>query len=399
MALRSRTASEPRERDEGLDEKDRSLTTTLSVVIPCFNEASTLEPCIERVRAISSPDLDLEIVIVDDASTDGSLLQARDLERRYDNIRVLTHDRNRGKGAALRTGFREVTGDYVAVQDADLGYDPGDLVRLLTPPREGRADVVLGSRSLSGGAHRVLYFWHSLMNALLTIMSNAFTDLSLTDMETCYKVFRRDVIQSIEIEENRFGFEPEIVAKLADRRLRIYEMGISYDPRTYEEGKKITIKDGLRALYCIVRYNANSTPAALQFLLYLLIGMTAGLVNVLTFALLDAFGWGLAPAVATAFLVAAAFNYWLCIELLFHAHSRWTPTRERIVYGAVVLAIGLVDYAATRGLIGAGFSAFWAKTVATALLPVINFAARRFVVFGVIERGPRQSGTVEQTRE
>jgi glycosyltransferase involved in cell wall biosynthesis len=178
----------------------------------------------------------------------------------------LHHDYNRGKGAALRTGFQHATGNFVAVQDADLEYDPQDLKRLLGPLRDGVADAVFGSRFLSHGAHRVLYFWHYLGNALLTFLSNMLTDLNLTDMETCYKVFRRDVIQSITIEEDRFGVEPELVAKVAQQRLRIYEMGISYYGRTYEEGKKIGIKDGFRALYCIFHYNAHRAPLPIQFL-------------------------------------------------------------------------------------------------------------------------------------
>jgi dolichol-phosphate mannosyltransferase len=225
------------------------VTTTLSVVIPCYNETATLAQCVARVRAIASQDLAVEIVIVDDASTDDSLAAAGVLADRHPEIKVYSHEVNQGKGAALRTGFSKVAGDFVAVQDADLEYDPNDLVRLLEPLTAGKADVALGSRYLSTGPHRVLYFWHSVGNQFLTLISNIFTDLNLTDMETCYKVFKREVIQSIEIEEDRFGFEPEIVAKLADRRLRIYEMGISYDGRTYAEGKKIGISDAFRALF------------------------------------------------------------------------------------------------------------------------------------------------------
>ena len=229
----------------------------LSVVIPCYNEEKTLRNCVKRVLGIAGESLSLEVLIVDDCSRDGSLEIARELEREYPEVSVLRHETNKGKGAALRMGFRAATGDFVAVQDADLEYDPMDLKRLLLPLIEGRADVVLGSRFLSLGAHRVLYFWHSLGNKFLTFVSNMFTDLNLTDMETCYKVFNRAVIQSINIEEDRFGFEPEIVAKVANMRLRVYEMGISYYGRTYEEGKKIGAKDGFRAIYCIFRYNLH----------------------------------------------------------------------------------------------------------------------------------------------
>ena len=364
------------------------MTTTLSVVIPCYNETATLDDCVDRVRAIASDDLALEIVIVDDASTDDSLEKARALAERFPEIRVYFHEKNQGKGAALRTGFRHVTGDFVAVQDADLEYDPNDLVRLLGPLREGKADVVLGSRFLSGGAHRVLYFWHSVGNKFLTLMSNIFTDLNLSDMETCYKVFRREVIQSIEIEENRFGFEPEIVAKLADLRLRIYEMGISYDGRTYDEGKKIGASDGFRALYCILRYNARRAPIAIQFLVYVLIGAVAAIVNLVVFALLDAFGAPLRVSVPTAFGIAAVVNYLLCVNLLFHRNARWNDFVEWSLYALVVVGVGAIDYGITRGLIENGLAPLAAKALATLLLPVLNFAGRRFLVFPTPKRGP-----------
>jgi glycosyltransferase involved in cell wall biosynthesis len=220
----------------------------LSVVIPCFNERSTVLDVVERVRA--SPWV-AQIVIVDDGSTDGT----RDLLAGLDDATVIEHDRNRGKGAALRTGFAAATAEYVVVQDADLEYDPAEYGELLEPLERGVADVVYGSRFVSSRPHRVLYFWHSLGNRLLTLLSNMFTDLNLTDMETCYKAFRRHVIQSIEIDEDRFGFEPEITAKVARRGLRIYEVGISYSGRTYAEGKKIGWRDGVRAVICIVKYS------------------------------------------------------------------------------------------------------------------------------------------------
>ncbi len=206
---------------------------------------------IDRVQDVA---VDKDLILVDDCSTDGT----RDLLQRAEfppNVRVLYHERNQGKGAALRTGFAAATGDIVIIQDADLEYDPQEYRKLITPILEGRADVVFGSRFAGGDAHRVLYFWHYMGNKFLTLCSNAFTNLNLTDMETCYKVFRREVLQRIAVEENRFGFEPEITAKIAKLQVRIYEVGISYDGRTYEEGKKIGWKDGVRALWCIVKYN------------------------------------------------------------------------------------------------------------------------------------------------
>lgn len=223
----------------------------LSIIIPCYNESSTILSLIDAVK--QSPVTDREIIIVDDGSKDGT----RDIlgEMNDSEVRVIFHKANQGKGAALRTGFQEATGDICIVQDADLEYDPQEFPLVIQPILEGKADVVFGSRFQSGRPHRVVYFWHRIGNGVLTLMSNFFTDLNLSDMETCYKAFRREVIQSIRIRENRFGFEPEVTAKVAKMNLRIYEVGISYYGRTYDEGKKIGWRDGFRAIYCILKYN------------------------------------------------------------------------------------------------------------------------------------------------
>ena len=223
----------------------------LSVIIPCFNEVKTLNELLAAVKECGVEDL--EIIIVDDCSTDGTRELLKNLND--DTIKVLYHDFNKGKGAALRTGFKNATGDICIVQDADLEYDPKEFPLLLDPIIKNKADVVFGSRFQSGRPHRVVYFWHRIGNGVLTLLSNFFTDLNLSDMETCYKAFRTEVIKSIEIKENRFGFEPEITAKISKMDLRIYEVGISYYGRTYDEGKKIGWKDGIRAIYCILKYN------------------------------------------------------------------------------------------------------------------------------------------------
>ena len=223
----------------------------LSVVIPVYNEKETIHEIVDRVKAVP---LDKEIILVDDFSTDGTRDTLKELAA-DGSVVVLTHDRNQGKGAALRTGFKAATGDLVLIQDADLEYDPDEYPKLIAPIVHGKADVVFGSRFAGGESHRVLYFWHSLGNRFLTLLSNCFTNLNLTDMETCYKVFKREIIQSITIEEDRFGFEPEITAKCAKKRCVMYEVGISYYGRTYEEGKKIGWRDGIHALWCIFKYN------------------------------------------------------------------------------------------------------------------------------------------------
>lgn len=225
----------------------------LSVIIPIYNEIRTLRMLIERVQTVDIP-LEKELVCVDDCSKDGSRDLLAQLEQEYSNIKVVLQPQNCGKGAALRKGFHHATGDFVIVQDADLEYDPNDYHKVLMPLIEGKADVVFGSRFMGGEPHRVLFFWHSVGNQVLTLLSNMISDLNLTDMETCYKAFRREVIQSIPLEQERFGFEPEITIKVARRGLRVYEVGISYDGRTYEEGKKIGWKDGFQALWCLLKY-------------------------------------------------------------------------------------------------------------------------------------------------
>lgn len=255
--------------------KDKPLTgeisaVKLSVVIPVFNEKATIGEILRRVLAVQLPGVVKELVVVDDHSTDGTRQLLADLPQLAGDlpanadIRVLLQDRNLGKGAALRRGFAESTGDFVLVQDADLEYDPVDYPRLLAPLLDDRADVVFGSRFAGGEPHRVLYYWHAVANRFLTLLSNALTNLNLTDMECCYKIFRWDVLRQITIEENRFGIEPELTAKVARLRCRVFEVGVSYSGRTYAEGKKIGWRDGIRAIWCILKYNLRGKNTKIE---------------------------------------------------------------------------------------------------------------------------------------
>lgn len=235
------------------------MINLLSIIIPVYNEEKTICKVLEKLLKVELiNDIKKEIFIINDCSTDNTEKVILEYLKSYkqENIKYLKHQHNMGKGAALRTGFSNCKGDYVIVQDADLEYDPNEINLLLKPVADGRADVVYGSRFMGGNPHRILFFWHSIGNKFLTFLSNVFTNLNLTDMETCYKLIRTDIIRSIEIKENRFGFEPEITAKLSRYPgIRFYEVGISYYGRTYAEGKKINWKDGIRALYCIIKYN------------------------------------------------------------------------------------------------------------------------------------------------
>lgn len=357
------------------------LNKKLTLIIPCYNEERTLATCIERVTNALQDFIGLEIIIVDDCSKDNSYEIAKELTQQYNCIRLSKHSINQGKGAALRTGFEQATGDYVAVQDADLEYDPNDLKRLIKPLADGRADVVLGSRYLAMHEHNVVAFWHTMGNKLLTLMSNMFTDLYLTDMETCYKVFKREVIQSIHIEENRFGFEPEIVAKIAQRKCRTYEMGISYDGRSYEEGKKIGWKDGFRALYCIMHYNAPALPTPVQFIMYFFIGGLSAIFNILLFILLIHYGTNISAAAICAFFSAALINYYLCIHFLFKHEAHWKSKTELIAYLFMVSCIGIIDMFITAELSDNLYHPVVAKIIATCCSFIFNFLGRKYIIF------------------
>lgn len=354
---------------------------TLSVVVPCLNEQATLAASIERLMAIRDESLALEVLIVDDGSTDRSIEIAREIERLHPEVRLICHERNRGKGATLRTGFAAATGDFVAAHDADLEYDPRDLRRMVDYLLSDEADVVFGSRFLSGDPRRVLYFWHQAINTGLTVLSNMFTDLCLTDMETCYKAMKREVAKAIVIEEDRFGVEPELVAKIARQKPRIYEVGISYRGRTYEEGKKIGIRDAFRAVYCVFHYNAPYAPIPIQFLIYFVIGGISAVANLVAFAALFAATGLFTQAVLAAFVLSAAVNYLLCLAFLFRHRSRWGSFGEIAAYAVVVAVMAGVDLGITSGFVALGMGPLAAKAVASALGPPLNYLGRRWSVF------------------
>ena len=355
--------------------------STLTLVVPCYNEEATLANCVERVLGLKSESLHLEIIIVDDCSEDKSLEVARALERQYSEVKTFHHEVNRGKGAALRTGFAHATGDFVGIQDADLEYEPLEYKKLLEPLYRDEADVVFGSRYLRPESRRSLYFWHSWMNKTLTFLSNMMTNLDISDMETCYKLFRRDIIQSMDLHENRFGIEPEMVSKIAQMRCRVWECAITYQPRTYDEGKKIGWKDGARALYCILHYSAHTAPLPMQLLLYLFIGGVSAISNILLFSVLHGIGMGMPTAVGLAFTGAALLNYLLCISILFRHKARWTTAGEIGAYLMTLTIMGAFDMGITISLAGAGLSPVISKSLAALLGFLGNFLLRRYLVF------------------
>ncbi|MDC0335488.1 bifunctional glycosyltransferase family 2/GtrA family protein [Pseudodesulfovibrio sp.] len=352
-----------------------------TVVVPCYNEEEMLRQSIEGLLAIQDDMLSLEVIIVDDCSKDNSRQIARELAKEHTAISLLEHEENQGKGGALQTGFARATGEFVGVHDADLEYDPMDLRHLLVPLVDGRADASLGSRYLNAtGTRRVLYFYHTMINKGLTFVSNMFTDLDLTDMETCYKLYKRELIQSFDLKEKRFGIEPEMVSNLAHSKARVYERGISYDGRTYEEGKKIGWKDGVRALYCLFHYNAHCAPLPLQLLIYFFIGLTAAIVNTVCFmGLLPTMSVG--SAATLAYIIAAAVNYWLCIKILFRHKARWSAPGELVIYGVSVAVLCILDVGITISLTALGMSALGSKLIATFIGFILNFLVRKLFVF------------------
>jgi len=356
----------------------------LTLVIPCYNEGRSLKACVERCLELK----DVEIIIVDDCSTDNSLAVAKELVHKYSEVRLIKHEVNKGKGAALRTGFAEAKGDYIGIQDGDLEYNPLQYTELLQPILEDKADVVFGSRYLRPSSHRVLYFWHTYMNKALTIASNTCTNLDITDMETCYKLFRRKTLLSIlpKLKENRFGIEPELTARIAQSKARVYECAIDYQPRSYEEGKKIGWKDGVRALYCVLHYSAHTAPLPMQLLLYFFIGSVSLLSNVAVFTVLHSFFelpsiLGLNADVVIAYVFSTLLNYLLCIAILFRHKARWSSGGEFAIYLMGVIVMGFADYWLMLAFYAMGVPAVISKTLAASLGFILNFVLRRNIVF------------------
>ena len=360
-----------------------------SLIVPCYNEENSLRHLVEnkiialREKCEKDFALDLELVIVDDASKDKSLEIAEQLKKEYPWISVYKHAKNQGKGAAIKTGLSYAAGDIIGIQDADEEYNPLNYLTLLKPILEDRADVVYGSRYLKRESHRVLSFWHTLMNKFLTLCSNMFTGLDITDMETCYKLFTKKVAEDLakKLKEKRFGFEPEMTAYVAQGHYRIWECAIEYTPRTYEEGKKITYKDGFHALYCILHYGAPYAPLPMQFLLYLFIGGVCAIANLIFFALFNSYGLLLLYSVWGSFLLAALLNYWLCAIILFKHKAFWNGPMEFLMYLIILIIMGTSDYLLTYMGIKIGMGDISAKLISTIICFIGNFVLRKYLVF------------------
>ena len=363
--------------------------STLSLVIPIYNEENTIQNIVEKTLSIEKDkfaienDIQLELILVDDCSSDKSLGIAQQLAKENNKIKVFSQKKNQGKGAALKRGFIEAQGDYIGVQDADDEYNPFDYLKMIKPLLEDKADVVYGSRYLKQDTRRILYFWHTFMNKGLTLLTNMYTNLDITDMETCYKLFKKDVIKQIvpKLKENRFGFEPEVTCYVAKGKYRVFECAISYNPRSYEEGKKIKAKDGLRALYCILHYGAHCAPIPMQFLLYIFIGGISAIINIATFMILTNMFDNLLLNISIAFALSALVNYLLCIALLFRHKARWSSFGEIVCYLITLAIMGAMDYGVTYGLLLCGLGNFWSKVISSFVAVFGNFLLRKYFVF------------------
>lgn len=365
---------------------------TLSLIIPIYNEENTLNNIVSKTLQIEEETLklnvDLELVLVDDCSSDNSFEIAKKLAENNDKIKVYHHKKNQGKGAALKTGFQYAQGDFIGIQDADDEYNPFDYLKLLQPLLEDKADVCYGSRYLKQDNRRILYFWHTFMNKGLTLLTNMYTNLDITDMETCYKLFKKDVIKAIapNLKENRFGFEPEVTIYVAKGKYRVYECAINYNPRSYEEGKKIGAKDGFRALYCILHYGAHCAPLPMQFILYLFIGGISAIVNILAFMIFASFCSSLLLNIAMAFILSAAVNYILCVTLLFRHKAYWNSFGEILSYIVTLIIMGAIDYYSTYLFLTLGLGNLFSKSLSSLIGVIGNFLLRKYFVFPEVQK-------------
>ena len=361
----------------------------LSLIIPVYNEEKTLETIVFKTLEVQNDNfivennIELELVLVDDCSSDKSYEIAKNLALKDTRIKVFSHSKNKGKGCALRTGFQGATGDFIGIQDADNEYNPFDYIKMLKPLLEDKADVVYGSRYLKPDTRRILCFWHTFMNKGLTLLTNMYTNLDITDMETCYKLFKKDIIKEIapKLKENRFGFEPEVTIHVAKGNYRVFECAISYNPRSYEEGKKIKAKDGLRALYCILHYGGSTAPLPMQFILYVFIGGISAIINILAFLAFTKIFSNLLLNIDLAFVISALVNYLLCITLLFRHKARWSSLGELITYSITFIIMGALDYYLTLGFLLVGMTNFWAKACSNLIGLFGNFLLRKYFVF------------------
>jgi putative flippase GtrA len=333
-------------------------------------------------------DFSVEIIVVNDASTDASAqicerIAAWNWSGEGVCLKIFSHEKNCGKGAAMQTGFIHAVGDFVGIHDADEEYDPNDYLEMLKPLLAGKADVVYGSRFLRPDTRRVLYFYHTWMNRALTCVSNLFTGLDLTDIHTCYKLFRKDVITAIapKLKEKRFAFCPEITARVAEAGYRVYECAISYSPRSYEEGKKIGWKDGLRALYCNFHYGAHIAPLPMQILIYMCIGTVCMAANMTFFMVGNALGVPVDYSIAGAFILSAVISYVLCVLILFKHNARWKTPIELFLYVFCTVLMGLIDFVVTKTLIALTGYVILSKFAAAPMGFVGNFMMRKWLVF------------------
>jgi len=362
-----------------------------SIIIPVYNEEKFLKNIVEDVLKIQKDEyliqnnIQLEIIIVDDCSNDNSLKIAKELEN--DIIKVFSHSINQGKGAALKTGFIKAEGNYIGIQDADREYNPKDYINLIKTLIENNCDVVYGSRFLNSKTKNIIDFLHTFVNKFLTFTSNLLTNLKLTDMETCYKLFKKEVIKQIipKLKENRFGFEPEITAYIAKNNYKILECPIKYNPRSYKEGKKIGIKDGIRALYCIFHYSAHYSNTFIQIMIYFFIGGFSAVINIILFLILIKIKINLNLSIFIAFIISAIINYLLCILILFKHKARWSQKGEIITYIITLIVMGLLDFGFTNLFLILNFGNFLAKTISNVIGFLGNFLFRKYFVFGKIK--------------